>query len=132
MKYDKEYLYEKYNATATDDGNGGLETYDNWLERQLISRMEKIDVLESTIIKDKQRGVVIIGSGLDKSALLEHYERIAVLDYMPIHEKEPVNLEKLVVELEELTMNKIIKTDFTPTIDELPQKIKHRKKRPFF
>lgn len=45
MKYDKKYLHDKYNATSTDDGNGNLETYENWLERQLILRLEKIDEL---------------------------------------------------------------------------------------
>lgn len=43
----KEYLYEMYNATSTDDGKGGLETYENWLERQLLSRIDKVKALEN-------------------------------------------------------------------------------------
>lgn len=45
MKIDKNYLHEMYNATSTDDGKGDLETYENWLERQLISRIEIIEQL---------------------------------------------------------------------------------------
>lgn len=47
MIYDQQYLYDKYNATSTDDGKGDIETYENWLERQLISRLERIDALEA-------------------------------------------------------------------------------------
>ena len=43
----KEYLYEMYNATSTDDGKGDLETYENWLELQLLSRIDKVDALDS-------------------------------------------------------------------------------------
>ena len=43
---DKQYLYNWYNATSTDDGTGEIETYENWLERQLISRIEKLETLE--------------------------------------------------------------------------------------
>lgn len=42
MKIDKNYLHEMYNATSTDDGKGDLETYENWLERQLISRIKQL------------------------------------------------------------------------------------------
>lgn len=45
MKYDKQYLYDMYNATSTEDENGDLETYENWLERQLISRIESLEQL---------------------------------------------------------------------------------------
>ena len=45
---DKNYLYNAYNATSTDDGNGELETYENWLERQLLSRIEKLEQLAFT------------------------------------------------------------------------------------
>ena len=43
---DKNYLYEMYNATSTDDGNGDLETYENWLERQLLARIERLEQLD--------------------------------------------------------------------------------------
>ena len=45
---DKQMLYNAYNATSTDDPPGSdiLETYEAWLERQLIARMERIDELE--------------------------------------------------------------------------------------
>lgn len=45
MKYDKNYLKEKYAATCSDDGSDNLETYKAWLERQLINRLEVIDEL---------------------------------------------------------------------------------------
>ena len=43
MKYDKQYLYNAYNGTSTGDENGELETYENWLEGQLLSRIERLD-----------------------------------------------------------------------------------------
>jgi hypothetical protein len=54
MKIDKNYLHEMYNATSTDNGKGEIETYENWLERQLISRIEqlsKADVIKSVCVK---------------------------------------------------------------------------------
>ncbi len=36
----KTELHNWYNATSTDDGKGEIETYEAWLERQLISRIE--------------------------------------------------------------------------------------------
>ena len=46
MSADKKYLYNMYNGTSTDDGKGDLETYENWLERQLLSRIKKLDEIE--------------------------------------------------------------------------------------
>jgi len=43
-------IIEAYNATSTDDGNGEIETYENWLERQLIHRVEMYNNL--TAVKD--------------------------------------------------------------------------------
>lgn len=44
----KEDLHNMYNATSTDDGSGNdeLETYEAWLERQLISRIKKLREIE--------------------------------------------------------------------------------------
>lgn len=44
---DRNYLTQMYNATSTDDGKGEIETYINWLERQLLSRIEKIEMIEN-------------------------------------------------------------------------------------
>lgn len=41
----RQYLHEMYNATITDDGKGNLETYENWLERQLLARIDKLEQL---------------------------------------------------------------------------------------
>lgn len=43
---DKNYLHEKFNATAEGDGKGGIETYENWLEKQLLARIEKLEQLD--------------------------------------------------------------------------------------
>lgn len=40
-----EYLHEMYNATSTEDKSGELESYENWLERQLLSRIEAVNKL---------------------------------------------------------------------------------------
>jgi allophanate hydrolase subunit 1 len=42
---DSKYLHEAYNATSTDDGKGGIESYKKWLERQLLFRINKEDKL---------------------------------------------------------------------------------------
>jgi hypothetical protein len=47
MEKDKTYLYEMYNATSTEDGTTGeLETYEAWLERQLLSRIKKLEIFD--------------------------------------------------------------------------------------
>ena len=45
---DAHWLHEMYNATSTDDGTGRdeIETYENWLERQLLSRIKKLETIE--------------------------------------------------------------------------------------
>ena len=60
---DKQYLYNMYNATSTadEDDPHEIESYENWLERQLISRIERIEELE-LLLNLKDRGIVIIGS----------------------------------------------------------------------
>jgi rubrerythrin len=42
---DRNYLHNMYNATSTEV-NGELETYEYWLERQLLSRIDKVEELE--------------------------------------------------------------------------------------
>lgn len=44
---DRNRLYVIYNATSTDDGNGDIESYEDWLERQLISRLARLEELSS-------------------------------------------------------------------------------------
>lgn len=41
LKIDRNYLHEMYNETAVWTGIDGVETYESWLERQLISRIQK-------------------------------------------------------------------------------------------
>lgn len=41
---DRQGLYNMYNGTSTIDKNtGDIETYEHWLERQLIARVEKYE-----------------------------------------------------------------------------------------
>jgi len=49
MITDRNGLINAYNATSTGDGIGGIETYENWLERQLISCIKTIHSLEYPI-----------------------------------------------------------------------------------
>lgn len=46
IKINRNYLINFYNATSTDDGKGGIESYEHWLERQLISRIELLDSIK--------------------------------------------------------------------------------------
>ena len=63
-KEKKEWLYNAFNGTSTDDGQGDIETYENWLERQLLSRIEKLKEYEDD----------------DKNFLLEHvFEKMDVI-----------------------------------------------------
>lgn len=43
---DKQGLYNAYNGTSVADENGEIESYVNWLERQLISRINKLEEIE--------------------------------------------------------------------------------------
>lgn len=62
MEKDRNYLINFYNATSTDDGTGEIETYEAWLERQLLSRIERIEELEKDIeVKKTVSGIGIIG-----------------------------------------------------------------------
>jgi len=49
---DKNYLYAKFNAAATDDDNGDIETYENWFERQLLARIDKLEKLNLCSLRD--------------------------------------------------------------------------------
>lgn len=51
---DRNYLINAYNGTSTDDGNGEIETYEAWLERQLLSRIEKLEQLSIHSIGSKR------------------------------------------------------------------------------
>ena len=42
----KEYLHNMFNGTCTDDGNGDIETYESWLERQLLARIDRLEQLD--------------------------------------------------------------------------------------
>jgi hypothetical protein len=54
MSYDKEMLHRMYNGTSTDNGKGELESYESWLERQLLNRMEIIDVTKRVLKEGHQ------------------------------------------------------------------------------
>jgi hypothetical protein len=41
---DRDSLINMYNGTSTDDGTGEIETYENWLERQLLDRINFISI----------------------------------------------------------------------------------------
>lgn len=51
---DKNYLINAYNGTSTDDGKGDIETYEAWLERQLLSRIDKVEELQAEVEKKKE------------------------------------------------------------------------------
>lgn len=47
---DINYLHQKFNATAEGDGKGSIETYQNWLERQLLARIERLEQLDLHVV----------------------------------------------------------------------------------
>lgn len=53
---DVSHLHNMYNATSTEDppGSDELETYQAWLERQLLARLEKIDKMEKVLAADRK------------------------------------------------------------------------------
>lgn len=62
MRKDRAYLHEMYNATSVSDDNGGIETYENWLERQLLSRIGVLEEIEAEdkftyILESKPNGI---------------------------------------------------------------------------
>lgn len=71
---DKQYLYTMYNATSTDDGTGEIETYENWLERQLLSRIEKLEAMEKANGHESEQRQLTIPdvSGQSKQVICPH------------------------------------------------------------
>ena len=49
IKINKRYLIYWYNTTCTGTRAGTVETYQEWLERQLISRIKKLKAIEKII-----------------------------------------------------------------------------------
>lgn len=45
MKKDKQYLINMYNGTSSSDESGEIESYESWLENQLLKRIEQVDDL---------------------------------------------------------------------------------------
>lgn len=124
MKYNKEYLHNAYNATSTGDENGEIETYENWLEKQLISRMERIDELES--IGAKTVGVVghvnYINTQLDKAVTAIHSmgKEVVIIATDEINPKPP---SELMIESEPFIIEKLpeIKEPFYPKAKHVPK-----------
>jgi hypothetical protein len=83
---DKQYLYTMYNATSTDDGTGELETYENWLERQLLSRIEKLEAQDKANGQEsEQRQLTIpdVSNSDCQDYMHIHYARYCDYDYCP-------------------------------------------------
>ena len=79
---DKNYLYEMYNATSTDDGKGDLETYKNWLERQLLSRIERLEQLDLHNVSNRRELLI----GYAKMTLKENYSAFEEFELKRIDE----------------------------------------------
>ena len=59
--YDQAYLQTMYGATSTEypEGSDELEPYERWLERQLVSRIHKLNTIKrGNFIWDKTNGVI--------------------------------------------------------------------------
>jgi hypothetical protein len=54
---EKQELYNWYNATSTEHpiGSDEIEIYEHWLERQLISRIERLKALEQVSGDDAKK-----------------------------------------------------------------------------
>lgn len=65
--YNKAFLHNMYNATSTENPKGSdqLETYERWLERQLISRLKTIDKSEKKEKENLEKLKVIRGNLLN-------------------------------------------------------------------
>ena len=58
MTRDRNYLISVYNATSTNPkGDDELETYEAWLERQLLSRIERLEKFEHLVNQEVERRV---------------------------------------------------------------------------
>lgn len=88
MENGKEYLYNAYNATSTDDGNGEIETYENWLERQLLYRI--------TVIEEKEKEV----KRLEDLLKTQNEVQIDILADKALKNNENNKLKERVKELE--------------------------------
>ena len=58
MTRDRNYLISVYNATSTNPkGDDELETYEAWLERQLLSRIERLEKFEHLVNQEVERRI---------------------------------------------------------------------------
>ena len=57
---DRNYLVNFYNATSTDDRHGELETYEAWLERQLLSRIKRLEEIEVRMPTEELYEITVI------------------------------------------------------------------------
>lgn len=83
---DKQYLYTMYNATSTDDGTGEIETYENWLERQLLIRIEKLEALDKAndnATGERQLTIPCVSVSVCQHYMHIHYARYCDYDYCP-------------------------------------------------
>ena len=73
----KQMLHNMYNATSTDNGKGNdeLETYENWLERQLLSRIEKIEELNLHNVSNSFVYIVEDAKNHNAISYLSSYEK---------------------------------------------------------
>lgn len=39
MEKNREFIISMYNASSTNDGKGGIKTYETWLEKQLLKKL---------------------------------------------------------------------------------------------
>ena len=46
---EREFCVNLYNATSTDDGNGGIESYESWLEKQVYHKHYKLQASKERI-----------------------------------------------------------------------------------
>ena len=70
-----------YNATSKDDGKGDLETYENWLERQLLTRIERLEQLDLHNVSQQRDLLLDFFDELDELPMgLNNYDREKVVE----------------------------------------------------
>ena len=57
-KEERAFLHNMYNGTSTDDGNGDIESYESWLERQLLFRIQELESKSISLLVHNNGGMV--------------------------------------------------------------------------
>ena len=106
MEKDRNYLIDFYNATSTEDdnGNGEIETYEHWLEKQLLNRINAYEKsctenhLIETEKKDRLQKYNVIDTELKRAKNIHPTFPTDMFQQLAVMQEEAGEVTKAVLE----------------------------------